>query len=208
MDDEIRTIIKRVNDGDHPQEFWHEAGAKILAFIDEITLQSERVNKWCPKGFSSHNNCLIATLFRITDKIANVNQPFLSELFDELRKVSGLTDGSQDRNKISFYELAYSRCCSFISQLLGDRFGYIQKLLIKNVFGPSNVCSLLASDIYIFVMRIVHPNRRISMCQIVMHLCRMSPPEALVKGAALINRIKNPIVNFENTKYQHILNFS
>ena len=191
---EIRSLIIKINglikgqDSAQDDEFWEEAGLKILAFIDSIVTSHTSVNAWTPKEYSEDNICLFNCLFNILANIRHPKRPFRS-------------------GAISFYELALSRACALISQILGDRFPYIQKTLIKHIFGPSNVCSFMASDIYIFIFRIAHPNRKIAICQIIMNLCRIAPPEALVKGAALINRFKHPIVNFENPKYQDIIEF-
>jgi len=109
---------------------------------------------------------------------------------------------------LSHYEKTFSECAKFICEQESEKFQSIQKILLKHLFDQSNVRSLFASDMYIFIMRLVSPAHQSAMCQIVMNMCRLAPPEALAKGAALINRIKNPVINFKNPKYEHILEFS
>lgn len=209
---DIKALIETINrhaKGDDLQDrdqFWDSAGAKLLTYIDDIILNPSKVNAITPKDFCEQNTCILAAIFIVLENIEDVNKPVRR---DSESTIETSRQGNESNffgvNRISFYELAFSRCCSFVCQLLGDRFQYVQKLLIKHIFGQSNVCSLFASDLYMFVMRIVHPNRRMAMCQIIMNLCKLAPPEALVKGAALINRIKDPVINFENPKYQFLL---
>lgn len=184
-----------------------DAGSRLLMIIDKIVNTSEKVSTWIPKEYSNDNNCILVTIFCILEHLPNVNQPFNNKIW--LNRDSQINDTNDVKtkqdNKISFYELAISRSSSLICQLLGDRFSYIQKLLIKNLFGNSHVCSLFASDLYMFIFRIIHPHHKQGMCQIIMNLCRLAPPEAVIKGAALINRFKHPVVNFENPKYQYLL---
>lgn len=111
-------------------------------------------------------------------------------------------------NELSYYEATFTKCAKFICQQDRDKFSKVQKILLKHLFDHSYVRSLFASDLYVFILRLVSPAHQSSMCQIVMNLCRLAPPEALVKGAALINRINNPVVNFKNPKYERILDFS
>lgn len=214
-DDDIRNLMERISklaNPDHPggesEQIWLESAAQIFVSIEETILKSERVNQQTPKDYTEDKHCPLATVFQILPHISNPNHPYLCSLYDDLQKQSGLSDIYTHENKLSFYELAYSRCCAFITQILGDRFAYVQKLMIKHIFSPNNICSMMASDIYIFLMRNVHPNRKMSMCLLIMNLCKLAPPEAVVKGAALINRIKHPIVNFQNSNYQHILDFT
>ena len=110
-------------------------------------------------------------------------------------------------NELSHYEGTFTKCAKFICQQDRDTFPKVQKCLLKHLFDKSYVRSVFASDLYIFMLRLVSPAHQSSMCQIVMNLCRLAPPEALAKGAALINRINNPVVNFKNPKYERILEF-
>lgn len=110
-------------------------------------------------------------------------------------------------DELSYYEGTFVKCAKFICQQDREKFPQAQKILLKHVFDKSYVRSLFASDLYIFILRLVEPSHQSSMCQIVMNLCKLAPPEALVKGAALINRINNPVINFKNPKYDRILDF-
>lgn len=199
---QLITTIKELEESGKADEesydFWADAGARILIFMDSVVRVPEKVNALTPREYSKKNICILESNFNILARMSNyANEPFDNKIWSQ-----------ENVNTISFYELAQSRCCGWISQLLGDRFNYVQKLLIKNIFSNSEVCSLFASDIYMFVMRLMHSNHKMSMCQLIMNLCRIAPPEAFVKGAALINRFKHPIVNFENPKYQYLLDFS
>mgnify|MGYP007110335080 CR=1 FL=1 len=111
-------------------------------------------------------------------------------------------------NGLSYYEETFTTCAKFICQQDRDSFPKVQKCLLKHIFDKSYVRSMFASDLYMFVFRLVSPAHQSSMCQIVMNMCRLAPPDALAKGAALINRINNPVVNFKNPKYERILEFS
>lgn len=207
----IANLVESNKSHSADSKFWNDAGTDILIFIDETVTNSSQVNAMTPRDYSKENHCVLETMFIILDELENVNCPFQNDVWNNhIRKLNDeihLTDKLEE-NKISFYELAFSRCCAYITQLLGDRFTYVQKLLIKYLFGSSNVCSLFASDLYMFVLRIIHPHQKMAMCVIIMNMCRSAPREALVKGAALINRAKHPIINFENPKYQYLLDFS
>lgn len=114
----------------------------------------------------------------------------------DIDAIIGLLDTIEDVNKpfkdnISFYEFSLARCCSIICQLTADKFQHTQKVLIKHIFSESNVRSLFASDLYMFILRIAHPNARKAMSKIIENLCKLAPPEANVKGTVLINRIKS-----------------
>lgn len=212
---DIKILISQISQlagtekGDQEDDtFWHESGAKLLVFFDQIVDKPELINSMTPKDYSESNVCPLGAAFKILARISNVNEPFRNYIWDTRTTDNVEAPAEQKENMISFYELALSRCCSYIGQLLGDRFHYVQKLLLKNVFSSSNVCSLFASDIYMFIIRIIHPNHKMSMCLLVMNMCRLAPTESLVKGAALINRMKHPVVNFENPKYTRYLTFS
>lgn len=206
--DEIRELIERINNLGHnnekaneeSEEFWRDSGARLLIFIDQLVVKTESTFAWVPKDISNHKNCILTAIFNILANMSDVNRSFNNSAWND--------DDNPKENLISFYELALSRCCSLICQQLSDRFQYIQKLLIKNLFNSSDVCSFFASDIYMFIFRLISPAQRMAMCQLVMNLCRIAPPDKLVNGAALINRFKHPVVNFENPKYQYLMDFS
>lgn len=213
---DIKILISKIDDLVNNEKseqmddtFWHESGAKLLVFIDQTIKKPELINSLTPRDYKAKNNvCLLASLFTILPRISNVNEPFKNYFWDtrSIDNVESYEDVKE--NVISFYELALSRCCSHISQLLGDRFHYVQKLLLKNIFCTDEICSIFASDIYMFIYRIIHPNHKMPMCLLVMNMCRIAPTEALLKGAALINRMKHPVVNFENPKYAYYLDCS
>lgn len=219
--EELKESIQKINElikeglvEDKDDEYWQDIGARILILVDQVVKNSLIVNFLIPKVYSKTNPCLLDLIFPVTEKMRTVNQPFGCDLWTKYIK-NGKEDAThhcetanQDNGKLSFYELAYSRFCSIVCQLLGDRFPCVQKLLIKHIFGESYVCSFLASDIYTFMVRIIHPHRKMGMVQLIMNICRLAPPEAFVKGAALINRIKHPIVNFEHANYQYLLDLS
>lgn len=191
----IRDIESLIESGDaevQSDEFWNETGSRVLEIIDSL-IESDKVNFTTTKDYEKDHLTILEILFDTLIYVPDLNRPFTYHRED---------------NMISYYELAYSRCCAYICQLLPDRFPYIQKLLIKFLFSQHHPCSLLASDVYVLVMRIVHPNQRMAMCQIIMNLCRIAPPDALVKGAALIRRVKHPVVNFENPRYGNVLDLS
>lgn len=211
---EINELIKEGIAKDKDDDYWQDIGARILILVDQVVKNSLIVNFLIPKVYSNTNPCLLELIFSVMEKIRTVNQPFESDSWTKYltNEKEGPTHdcktANQENDKLSFYELAYSRFCSIVCQLLGDRFPCVQKLLIKYIFGESYVCSFLASDIYMFMMRIIHPHRKMGMVQLIMNICRLAPPEAFVKGAALINRIKHPIVNFEHANYQYLLDLS
>lgn len=213
---DIKILISKINDLVNNKKceqlddtFWHESGAKLLVFIDQAIKKPELINSLTPRDYNAKNNvCLLASIFNILPRISNVNEPFKNYIWDTRSSDNVESHEDVKENVISFYELALSRCCSHISQLLGDRFHYIQKLLLSKIFCKDDICSIFASDIYMFIYRIIHPNHKMAMSLLVMNMCRIAPTEALLKGAALINRIKHPLVNFENPKYAHYLEFS
>lgn len=186
---DIKSLVREGRLEDQNQEFWIETASKVLDYIDSI-VASGKANASAAKDYNKDEPTILEILFETVAHVPNLNRPFTY---------------NREDNSISYYELAYSRCCTYICQLLGDKFPYIQKLLIKYLFGQNYASSILASDVYVFIMRVVHPNQRTSMCQIVMNFCKLAPPDALVKGAALINRVKHPTLNFTNPRYQHIL---
>lgn len=213
---ELRAIIEQIHSTDagchdEKEDLWKELGAKLMIAIDKIVITPELVNNSIPKDYSQDNACPISSTFVILKHMISVNQPFNHELWRDYQE-QGMRELAGDENKltptanqISFYELALSRCCSIICKILSNRLQYLQKLLLKNIFGTINVCSLFASDIYMFIFRIIHPHQKTAMCQILMNICRYAPPEAVVNGAALVNRLKHPVVNFDNPKYMSIL---
>lgn len=199
--DDIKILILRINQAASNEKcdqkddtFWHESGAKLLVFYDHVVIKPEVINSLTPKDYSKINVCPLEATFHILARISNVNEPFKNYIWDT-RTIDNLESSKeQEENVISFYELALSRCCSYISQLLGDRFHYVQKLLLKNIFSMNDICSLFASDIYMYIARIVNPKQKLSMCLLVINLSKIAPIEAQVKGAALINRIKHPLL--------------
>lgn len=216
---ELRNILEKIHkvnneteiNPDRKEEVWKDLGADLLIAIDKLVVFPELVNASIPRDYSPENACPVAGMFSILSNMISVNKPFSNHTWDSYQEGSrqsadGQLPSSQAQiAQVSFYELAMSRCCGLICELLGDRVQYIQKLLLKNIFGLNNVCSLFASDMYMFIYRIIHPHQKMAMCQIIMNICRYAPPEAVVKGAALVNRLKHPIVNFENSKYLNIL---
>lgn len=135
----------------------------------------------------------------------------IENLSDLEAKISYL-DSNDDVNQpleegLSLYELTFRACAAFICRSPGDKFAQLQKLLLKHVFSESDVRSLFASDVYTFLTRLVHPDYRKAMCQLVVNLCKIAPPSIMVKGAALVNRLRDPEVNFANPKYKDILTF-
>jgi hypothetical protein len=117
------------------------------------------------------------------------------------------TEEPTTQGGLSSYEFLMSKCAAYICCCTGDRFQSLQKILLKHIFSESDIRSFFASDLYMFTYRLIHPDFRVPMCQIVMNLCKIAPPEALTKGAALIKRMKNPDINFLNPKYADILQF-
>lgn len=192
-------------------EFWHESAAKSMIFIDELIKKSEAVNSFIPKNYdiSLTQPCILEVMFEILDNIPDVNVPFKNCLWERHIQESSPSDNESTFSNLatSTYELIFSRCCSLISQMLGDRFPYVQKLLIKNLFSQSHIKSILSSDIYMFIMRLFNNHQQTAMCQLIMNLCKHAPPDGLAKGAALINRIKHPFINFESPRYQYLLDF-
>lgn len=197
--EEIRSLIVKIKNPESTSEndhFWCDATASLLAFIDDIIQNCEQISIWIPRDYSEENICILEAIFFILDNVSDINRPFHNTNWDPAESL------------LSLYELALSRCCAFICQALADRFHYIQKLLLKNIFSESHVRSMFASDVYMFIYRIIHPNQKTSLCQIIMNLSRLAPPDARVKAAALINRLKHPIINFGNHKYQHLIDLS
>lgn len=218
---ELRALIERIHgtniecDANQcgKEDLWKELGARLLIAIDKIVVSPELVNASIPKDYSHDNACPINSMFIVLSHMISANKPFDQEEWREYQEksVQQLLDTNNfipTINEISFYELALSRCCSIVCKMLSNRLQYLQKILLKNIFGQSNICSLFASDIYMFIFRIIHPHQKTAMCQILMNICRYCPPEAVVKGAALVNRLKHPVVNFENPKYQWLIDFS
>lgn len=210
----INDLIKQGITESKDDLYWQDIGAQILILIDQVVKNSLIANSLIPKVYSKANPCFLELLFPLLTQMKSVNNPFECDLWDKHIN-NNKEDPSfeceiklQEQCKLSFYELAYSRFCSFVCQLLGDRFPYIQKLLIKHIFGTSYICSYFSSDIYMFMVRVIHPHQKMGMVQLIMNICRLAPPDAFVKGAALINRIKHPIVNFEHANYQYLLELS
>lgn len=183
------------------EAYWLNTGIELLTFIRTLLASPEKVNQWTPKEYNSDRLSLLESIFIVLEHVPNPNRLLPDDLLS-------ITASHETSIAVSIYELAFTRCSSMISLSLGDRFSFIQKLLIRNLFGGSFLRSFLASDLYIFILRIIHPHRQMAMCQIIMNLCRRAPNEALVKGAALIIRIKHPVINFENPKYQDLLEFT
>lgn len=222
---EIHTLIREVNqiiegnqESTKPAQYWLESGAKILIYIDNNIVNNIAINNGTPKDYSSSSESILECIFHVIANVPRVNDPYQHDLWSQHLVATtkffpdDLEDNGQDdpasENLISFYELALSRFCSFTCQLLGDKLHYVQKLILKHVFGENNVCSLFASDIYTFLYRVVHPDHKYAMCQLVMNMCKIAPPQLLIKGAALINRLNNSSVNFENPKYSYLLDFN
>lgn len=88
------------------------------------------------------------------------------------------------------YESALSTCCSYMCQTPGEEFKKVQKILIKYLFGESHLRSLFASDLYAFAFRVIRPDVKRAMYQIIVNMCEAAPKEAAVKGTALINRLE------------------
>lgn len=215
----IRSLIFEVNklvseDRTHEKdlEFWYDSTAQVLIFIDSLLPRSETVNSWIPKslGKVSANISIIELLFNLLGNLPEPNMPFKNRLWLDHIKEGALSDSDTtfdpSQYNVSIYELIFSRLASLFSQMLGDRFPYVQKILLKNLFTtncPSR--SMMASDLYVFLMRLLSRQQSAAMCQIVMNLCRAAPKDSLLNGAPLINRIKHPFVNFESPLYQDIL---
>lgn len=189
---------------DRDETYWLETGLKLLKFIKSLLDSPEKVRDWTEEWteeYSADKICLLGSIFVVLDNVSNPSQ-----LLDDEQRMNQLDYGH--KFVISFYELAFARCVSMISLIRANRFRYLQKMLIRHIFGKSYTCSLFASDIYMFIFRIVHPHRQMEMCQLIMNFCRRAPSEAFVKGAALINRFKHPVINFENPKYQYLIEIS
>lgn len=186
---EIKSLIDSGEAETKGDEFWLATGSRTLDIIDSV-VDTGKANFSTPKEYSKETPCILDILFDTLVYLPNPNRPF---------------SYNREDNLISFYELAYTRCCTYICQLLGDRTAYVQKLLIKYLFSQHYICSMLASDVYVFIMRIIHPNQRTAMCQLVMNLCQVAPPDAVTKGASFIDRVKHPTVNFDNPRYRHVL---
>lgn len=198
---EINELVKSGSDRDLDETFWLMTGIKLLTFIRDLLDSPEKVRDWTEEWteeYSADKLCLIGSIFVVLYNIPNPSQRLNDELMDGQPKYG-------DKFVISFYELAFARCISMISLIRANRFRYLQKMLIRHIFGKSYVCSLFASDLYMFIFRIIHPHRQMEMCQLIMNFCRRAPSEAFVKGAALINRINHPTINFENPKYQYLM---
>lgn len=210
--DDITSVINETNQlylenklDQKESEYWSDNAAKVLIFVDDLMIKSESVNCWIPKNLNKGNAnfSIIELMFTILDNVTNANIPFENTLWSEhLQMLASQEFGAQDT---SLYELMYSRFCSLFTQMLGDRFPYVQKILIKNLFSTSPVRSVMASDLYVFLMRPLSKHQRTAMCQIVMNMCKLAPPEALVPGVSLINRIGHPFINFESPLHQSIL---
>jgi len=214
--DEIKYSIEAANSllyegltSGENDEYWLNLGAKLLIVIDRLCRRPELANSLTPEDYSRKNVCLLDLIFKTLPMIRDVNGPFGEDAWINRHEAcADLADGddiSSEPNSMSFYELSLSRCCTLICQLLADHFVYVQKLLIKNLFSSSYVQSMFASDIYMFIMRIIDPRQKASMVMLIMNFCRLAPPEAIVRGAALINRAKHPTINFQNNKFHHIL---
>lgn len=198
---EIRELVENGMTYSKDELYWRHTGNELLTYIKSILSSPEKINLWIPKDYNSDKLSLLESIFVVLDHLSDPNGPLPRDLLNE--------EADSEYHGIgSFYELAFARCCSMICLILGDRFSYIQKLLIRHLFNESNLCSFFASDLYVFILRIIHPHRQMALCQVIMNMCRRAPREALVKGAALINRIKHPVVNFENPKYQDLLELS
>lgn len=189
-------------------EFWYDSAAKSLIFIEELVTKSEGVNAWIPKNYNppSDGSSILEMMFEVIENVPDVNRPLDSHIWSDYLMQS--TVEAHKCSATSLYELVVSRCCALISQILGDRFHYVQKVLIKNLFSRSHVKSILASDIYAFILRLFNQQQKAAMCQVIMNLCKLAPPDALAKGASLLNRAKHPFINFESPRYQSLLDFS
>lgn len=208
--------IQRLSHGDDNSEkdvsFWTNSAANIMIFLDDLIRKSENVNFWIPKSLNKkpQNFSMLELLFDIIGYVPDPNKPFGNQIwlsYLEDKAIDESEDGFGDINdQFSLYELIYSRCCLIISQMLSDRFAYVQKLLLKYVFSTdSAIRSLLASDLYVFIMRLINKQAKAAMCLLVMNMCKVAPNESLVNGVALINRIKHPFINFESPLYQGVL---
>lgn len=132
----------------------------------------------------------------------------LADLEERISNLSSVHDVNRPlENGLSLYEWTFSTCTAFICRSPGDKFSQLQKILLKHVFSESDVQSLIASDIYMFLARLIHPDYRRPMCQLVMNLCKVAPQNLMVKGAALVNRLNDPEINFGNPRYKDILVF-
>lgn len=120
------------------------------------------------------------------ERLQNLDIEGIMHLLDQEDNVNKPTPGN-----ISLYEIALTKCCTIICRTTADKFQSVQKLLIKHLFSESHIRSMMAADLYLFIMRIVHPNMRKSMEKIIENLCKMAPPEIVVKGEALMNRISS-----------------
>lgn len=214
--DELRELITKIHqislDGggtSQDRSYWNKSAAKALIFIDNLVKKSEAVNAWIPKNYNvgSNNSSILELMFELLDNAQDVNLPLTDELWTK-HLLDNRNEELPHYGMISLYELILSRCCSLISQILGDRFPYVQKLLIKNLFEGSPVRSFLASDIYMFILRLSNQQQKAAICQLIMNLCKLAPPQALTRGASLINRVKHPFINFESPRYRELLNFN
>lgn len=217
--EDIKRIISEIgqlNSDDKLHEkaplFWYDNLARILIFIDDLVCKSEAVNVWLPKSLnkSTANFSIIELLFDFVEYVPNLNVVFKNDLWLSHLEQKAYSDNDATfdiaQYNVSVYETIYSRISSVFTQMLGDRFSYVQKILIKNIFQcdcPGR--SVMASDLYVFLMRLLNKPQRAAMCQIIMNFCKVAPPNALVNGVALINRIKHPFINFESPLYQDIL---
>lgn len=195
----VRELIKELknleNFNDKDDNFWRESGSNVLICTRQIILRTDKINTWIPNNFDASTNCvcLLKTFFIIIDNISEVNLPFRDETWNKFINESNSDDEREQIQRsetiYSFYELALAHFCALVSCLAGDRFKYTQALLIQQLFGSSDICSIFASDVYAFITRIINPIQKTALCQLIFNLCKIAPPKEVVRGAALMDRI-------------------
>lgn len=197
--DEILNLVNQINAltldntkiDEKNDQFWFDAAANIMIFSRHVINHVDMINKWIPKEYGDDCHCLINSLFTVANNLSRwINLPFENTLWESYLNSLPTTDSNLDSlKKSSLYELLIAHISSLICLLYANRFKYAQILLIKHIFGMSEICSLMAADVYCFIVRVVNPNHKVALCQILMNICKFAPPQQVVAASALINRI-------------------
>lgn len=169
------------------QIVWRDIAVNIMSLLDDLIENPAKITAWIGKDYVVNTCSPLEAIIILLSLLDNPNEPLA------------------DATEMSFYQLAYAKFCTFCTQLVGDRFCHVQKLLIKYIFEGPDICSLFASDCYMFIIRIVSPNHRDALIQILMNLCKQAPKEQVYRAAAMINRVQHPTINFDNSKYEYII---
>lgn len=206
---EVQDLISNINllddDGgidrrssDDDSKFLKDATVDLMIFTRQNLSNVELVSKLIPKKYTNSSNivCLLKSYFIIIklSSSSKLNSPFVNKKWtsfinSQLSTTPQNINHQQICDNISLYALALSHCCALISQIYGERFKYIQTVLTKYLFSDSTECSLFASDIYMFITRLINPIHLSNISQFVFNICKFAPSKKVVMGAALVDRM-------------------